>query len=179
MLAVQSWIACAFYLFILFPPTRFCACRRRRSRAATSTRFAGHRPRHPSAAALSRLCRLLDRVLLCHCRFDRRPHRCRVGALGAAMDAGGLDVSHRRHRDGLVLGLFSKLGWGGFWFWDPVENASLMPWLAGTALLHSAVVMEKRNALKIWTLLLAIVAFSLSLIRSRTFRHSPSVRQRQ
>src|SRR5471032_2478015 len=56
------------------------------------------------------------------------------------------------------------LGWGGFWFWDPVENASLMPWLAGTALLHSAVVMEKRNALKIWTLLLAILAFSLSLI---------------
>src|SRR5581483_10205343 len=51
-----------------------------------------------------------------------------------------------------------------FWFWDPVENASLMPWLAGTALLHSAVVMEKRDALKIWTLLLAIVTFSLSLI---------------
>jgi cytochrome c-type biogenesis protein CcmF len=56
------------------------------------------------------------------------------------------------------------LGWGGFWFWDPVENASLMPWLAGTALLHSAVVMEKRNALKIWTILLAILTFSLSLI---------------
>jgi cytochrome c-type biogenesis protein CcmF len=59
---------------------------------------------------------------------------------------------------------YYELGWGGFWFWDPVENASLMPWLAGTALLHSAVVMEKRNALKIWTLLLAILAFSLSLI---------------
>src|SRR6266849_4011158 len=59
---------------------------------------------------------------------------------------------------------YYTLGWGGFWFWDPVENASLMPWLAGTALLHSAVVMEKRNALKIWTLLLAILAFSLSLI---------------
>src|SRR5262249_7795626 len=59
---------------------------------------------------------------------------------------------------------YYELGWGGFWFWDPVENASLMPWLAGTALLHSAVVMEKRNALKIWTILLAILAFSLSLI---------------
>src|SRR5207237_10539018 len=59
---------------------------------------------------------------------------------------------------------YYELGWGGFWFWDPVENASLMPWLAGTALLHSAVVMEKRGALKVWTVLLAIIAFSLSLI---------------
>jgi cytochrome c-type biogenesis protein CcmF len=59
---------------------------------------------------------------------------------------------------------YYELGWGGFWFWDPVENASLMPWLAGTALLHSAVVMEKRNALKVWTVLLAILVFSLSLI---------------
>src|SRR4249920_2691799 len=59
---------------------------------------------------------------------------------------------------------YYELGWGGWWFWDPVENASFMPWLIATALLHSAVVMEKRNALKIWTILLAIVAFSLSLI---------------
>ena len=59
---------------------------------------------------------------------------------------------------------YYELGWGGYWFWDPVENASLMPWLAGTALLHSAVVMEKRGALKVWTILLAILAFSLSLI---------------
>ena len=59
---------------------------------------------------------------------------------------------------------YYELGWGGFWFWDPVENASLMPWLAGTALLHSAVVMEKRGALKVWTILLAILTFSLSLI---------------
>ncbi len=68
---------------------------------------------------------------------------------------------------GIAMGsywAYYALGWGGFWFWDPVENASLMPWLAGTALLHSAVVMEKRNALKIWTILLAILAFSLSLI---------------
>jgi cytochrome c-type biogenesis protein CcmF len=59
---------------------------------------------------------------------------------------------------------YYELGWGGWWFWDPVENASLMPWIAGTALLHSAVVMEKRNALKVWTILLAILTFSLSLI---------------
>jgi cytochrome c-type biogenesis protein CcmF len=68
---------------------------------------------------------------------------------------------------GIAMGsywAYYTLGWGGWWFWDPVENASLMPWIAATALLHSAVVMEKRNALKIWTILLAILAFSLSLI---------------
>ncbi|MEL6437519.1 MAG: heme lyase CcmF/NrfE family subunit, partial [Pseudomonadota bacterium] len=59
---------------------------------------------------------------------------------------------------------YYELGWGGWWFWDPVENASFMPWLIGTALLHSAVVMEKRDALKIWTVLLAILAFSFSLL---------------
>src|SRR5213082_980748 len=68
---------------------------------------------------------------------------------------------------GIAMGsywAYYELGWGGWWFWDPVENASLMPWLAGTALLHSAVVMEKRDALKIWTILLAVLTFSLSLI---------------
>jgi cytochrome c-type biogenesis protein CcmF len=59
---------------------------------------------------------------------------------------------------------YYELGWGGWWFWDPVENASFMPWLAGTALLHSALVMEKRNALRIWTIFLAIITFSLSLL---------------
>ena len=59
---------------------------------------------------------------------------------------------------------YYELGWGGFWFWDPVENASFMPWLAGTALLHSATVVEKRDSLKSWTILLAIIAFSFSLI---------------
>ncbi|MGE4610710.1 MAG: heme lyase CcmF/NrfE family subunit [Paracoccaceae bacterium] len=59
---------------------------------------------------------------------------------------------------------YYELGWGGWWFWDPVENASFMPWLMATALLHSAVVVEKRNALKSWTVLLAILAFSFSLI---------------
>ncbi len=59
---------------------------------------------------------------------------------------------------------YYELGWGGFWFWDPVENASFMPWLVATALLHSAIVVEKRGALKIWTILLSILAFSLSLM---------------
>ncbi|KQP61707.1 heme lyase CcmF/NrfE family subunit [Methylobacterium sp. Leaf108] len=68
---------------------------------------------------------------------------------------------------GIAMGsywAYYELGWGGWWFWDPVENASLMPWLAGTALLHSTVVMEKRDALKVWTVLLAILTFSLSLL---------------
>ena len=68
---------------------------------------------------------------------------------------------------GIAMGswwAYYELGWGGWWFWDPVENASFMPWLAATALLHSALVMEKREALKVWTILLAILAFSLSLV---------------
>ena len=68
---------------------------------------------------------------------------------------------------GIAMGswwAYYELGWGGWWFWDPVENASFMPWLAGTALLHSAIVVEKRDTLKSWTILLAILTFSLSLI---------------
>ncbi len=68
---------------------------------------------------------------------------------------------------GIALGslwAYYELGWGGWWFWDPVENASLMPWLLGTALLHSALVMERRQSFVRWTLLLAILTFSLSLI---------------
>jgi len=68
---------------------------------------------------------------------------------------------------GIALGswwAYYELGWGGYWFWDPVENASLLPWLIGTALLHSAVVVEKREALKTWTVLLAIIAFGMSLL---------------
>ena len=68
---------------------------------------------------------------------------------------------------GIVLGswwAYYELGWGGWWFWDPVENASFMPWLAGTALMHSLAVTEKRGAFKSWTVLLAIMAFSLSLL---------------
>ena len=68
---------------------------------------------------------------------------------------------------GIAMGswwAYYTLGWGGWWFWDPVENASFMPWLVGTALLHSAIVVEKRDALKSWTVLLAIITFSLSLV---------------
>lgn len=68
---------------------------------------------------------------------------------------------------GIAMGsywAYYELGWGGWWFWDPVENASFMPWLAGTALLHSALVMEKREALKVWTVLLSILTFSFSLL---------------
>jgi cytochrome c-type biogenesis protein CcmF len=68
---------------------------------------------------------------------------------------------------GIALGswwAYYELGWGGWWFWDPVENASFMPWLAGTALLHSLAVSEKRGVFKAWTVLLAIIAFSLSLL---------------
>ena len=68
---------------------------------------------------------------------------------------------------GIALGsywAYYELGWGGWWFWDPVENASLMPWLTGTALVHSVRVLERRDALKSWTVLLAILTFSLSLI---------------
>ena len=68
---------------------------------------------------------------------------------------------------GITLGAFwayYELGWGGWWFWDPVENASFMPWLAATALLHSAIVMEKREGLKAWTLFLGLIAFTFSML---------------
>ena len=68
---------------------------------------------------------------------------------------------------GIGLGSFwayYELGWGGYWFWDPVENASLMPWLAGTALFHCVLILEKKNILQSWTILLSILTFSFSLI---------------
>ncbi len=68
---------------------------------------------------------------------------------------------------GIALGswwAYYELGWGGWWFWDPVENASLLPWLSGTALIHSLAVTEKRGTFKSWTALLAIFTFSLSLL---------------
>ena len=97
----------------------------------------------------------------------------------AAMLGGKLDVAWARWARpwtniawvfltiGIALGswwAYYELGWGGWWFWDPVENASLMPWLVGTALMHSLVVTEKRGMFKAWTVLLAIGAFSLSLL---------------
>ena len=83
----------------------------------------------------------------------------------ASLMSGRLDTAWARL--GIVLGAwwaYYELGWGGWWFWDPVENASLMPWLAGTALIHSLSVTEKRSTFKAWTVLLAILAFSLCLL---------------
>src|SRR5580658_6398121 len=163
-LAVQAWIATAFHLFIL----------------TTSNPFV----RIPDAPLQGRDLNpiLQDPGLAFH------PPMLYLGYVGfsiafsfaiAALLEGGIDAAWARWVRPWVLGAwmcltvgiaggsywaYYELGWGGFWFWDPVENASLMPWLAGTALLHSALVMEKRSALKVWTILLAILAFSLSLI---------------
>jgi cytochrome c-type biogenesis protein CcmF len=164
VLAVQSWIAAAFYLFILL----------------TSNPFA----RLPQAPFEGRDLNpiLQDVGLALH------PPLLYLGYVGfsisfsfavAALIEGRLDAAWARWVRpwtlaawmfltlGIAMGsywAYYELGWGGWWFWDPVENASLMPWIAGTALLHSAVVMEKRNALKVWTVLLSILAFSLSLL---------------
>jgi len=164
VLAVQSWIACAFYIFILLSSNPFL-------RLAQAP-FEG-RDLNPI---------LQDPGLAIH------PPLLYLGYVGfsiafsfaiAALIDGKIDAAWARWVRpwtlmawmfltlGIAMGsywAYYTLGWGGFWFWDPVENASLMPWLAGTALLHSAVVMEKRNALKVWTILLAILTFSLSLI---------------
>ncbi len=163
-LAVQAWIAAAFELFILTTSNPFV-------RIADAP-FQG-RDLNPI---------LQDPGLAFH------PPLLYLGYVGfsiafsfaiAALIEGRIDAAWARFVRPWVLGAwmcltlgiaggsywsYYVLGWGGFWFWDPVENASLMPWLAGTALLHSAVVMEKRGALKVWTILLAILAFSLSLI---------------
>jgi cytochrome c-type biogenesis protein CcmF len=163
-LAVQAWIAAAFHLFILTTSNPFL-------RIADAP-FEG-RDLNPI---------LQDPGLAFH------PPMLYLGYVGfsiafsfaiAALLEGRIDAAWARWVRPwvlcawmcLTLGIaggsywaYYELGWGGFWFWDPVENASLMPWLAGTALLHSAVVMEKRAALKVWTILLAILTFSLSLI---------------
>ncbi len=164
VLAVQSWIASAFYLFILL----------------TSNPFLRLDQAPPEGRDLNPI--LQDPGLAIH------PPLLYLGYVGfsiafsfaiAALIEGRIDAAWARWvrpwtlaawmflTIGIAMGsywAYYTLGWGGFWFWDPVENASFMPWLAGTALLHSAVVMEKRNALKIWTILLAILTFSLSLI---------------
>jgi len=164
VLAVQSWIAAAFYLFILLTSNPFLRL--------PQPPFEG-RDLNPI---------LQDLGLAIH------PPLLYLGYVGfsisfsfaiAALIEGRIDAAWARWVRpwtlaawmcltlGVAMGsywAYYELGWGGFWFWDPVENASLMPWLAGTALLHSAVVMEKRNALKVWTILLAILTFSLSLI---------------
>jgi cytochrome c-type biogenesis protein CcmF len=155
VLAVQGWIASAFILFIL----------------TTSNPFARLIPAPFEGRDLNPV--LQDVGLAVH------PPMLYLGYVGfsvafsfavAALIDGRIDAAWARWvrpwtlaawmflTAGIAMGsywAYYELGWGGFWFWDPVENASFMPWLSGTALLHSAIVMEKRAALKIWTLLLA------------------------
>src|SRR5882762_10310869 len=164
VLAVQAWIAATFFLFIL----------------VTSNPFLRFVPAPLEGRDLNPV--LQDLGLAIH------PPLLYLGYLGfsisfsfaiAALLEGRIDAAWARWvrpwtlmawiflTAGIAMGsywAYYELGWGGWWFWDPVENASLMPWLAGTALLHSALVMEKRNALKVWTILLSILTFSLSLL---------------
>ena len=164
VLAVQAWIASAFYLFILITSNPFL------------------RIPNPPLEGRDLNPVLQDIGLAVH------PPMLYLGYVGfsisfsfavAALIEGRIDAAWARWVRpwtllawifltlGIAMGsywAYYELGWGGWWFWDPVENASLMPWLAGTALLHSAVVMEKRNALKVWTILLSILTFSLSLL---------------
>lgn len=164
VLAVQAWVASAFYLFIL----------------VTSNPFL--RIANPPIEGRDLNPVLQDIGLAVH------PPMLYLGYVGfsisfsfaiAALMEGRIDAAWARWVRpwtlvawifltlGIAMGsywAYYELGWGGWWFWDPVENASLMPWLAGTALLHSALVMEKRNALKVWTILLSILTFSLSLL---------------
>lgn len=164
VLAVQAWISVAFLAFIL----------------GTSNPFERVIPAPIEGRDLNPL--LQDIGLAIH------PPLLYVGYVGfsiayafavAALITGRIDAAWARWVRpwtllawvfltlGIAMGsywAYYELGWGGWWFWDPVENASFMPWLAGTALLHSAIVMEKRNALKVWTILLAILTFSLSLL---------------
>ncbi|MGQ0674641.1 MAG: heme lyase CcmF/NrfE family subunit [Rhodospirillales bacterium] len=164
VLAVQAWVAIGFLLFILF----------------TSNPFWRLNPVPADGRDLNPL--LQDIGLAIH------PPFLYLGYVGfsmafsfaiAALIEGRVDAAWARWvrpwtllawcflTAGIAMGsywAYYELGWGGWWFWDPVENASFMPWLVGTALLHSATVVEKRDALKSWTILLAIVAFSLSLM---------------
>lgn len=164
VLSVQAWISFAFILFILL----------------TSNPFTRLNPAPAEGRDLNPV--LQDVGLAIH------PPLLYLGYVGfsvcfsfavAALMEGRIDAAWARWvrpwalaawtflTAGIAMGsywAYYELGWGGWWFWDPVENASFMPWLAGTALLHSALVMEKREALKIWTVLLAILTFSLSLL---------------
>ncbi|HEX2019047.1 MAG TPA: heme lyase CcmF/NrfE family subunit [Aurantimonas sp.] len=164
VLAVQAWITTAFLLFILI----------------TSNPFTRLMPAPMEGQDLNPI--LQDIGLAIH------PPLLYLGYVGfsvafsfavAALIDGRIDAAWARWvrpwtlaawiflTAGISMGsywAYYELGWGGWWFWDPVENASFMPWLTGTALLHSALVMEKRSALKIWTILLAILTFSLSLL---------------
>ena len=164
VLGVMGLVSCGFLLFTLF----------------TSNPFERLLPAAPDGQDLNPL--LQDPGMVIH------PPMLYMGYVGfvvafafaiAALLAGRLDTAWARWSRpwttvawcfltaGIALGSFwayYELGWGGWWFWDPVENASFMPWLVGTALIHSLAVTEKRGGFKMWTALLAILAFSLSLL---------------
>ena len=165
VLSIMGMVAAGFISFLIM----------------TSSPFERYLPRYPADGAdLNPL--LQDFGLIVH------PPMLYMGYVGfsvsfafaiAALLSGRLDAAWTRWSRpwanvawaflamGITLGswwAYYELGWGGWWFWDPVENASLMPWLVGTALIHSLAVTEKRGVFKSWTLLLAIFAFSLSLL---------------
>jgi cytochrome c-type biogenesis protein CcmF len=164
VLSVMGVISVGFLLFMLF----------------TSNPFARLVPAAPDGRDLNPL--LQDPAMVAH------PPMLYMGYVGfsvafafaiAALISGRLDATWARWSRpwttvawmfltcGIALGswwAYYELGWGGWWFWDPVENASFMPWLVGTALIHSLAVTEKRGGFKSWTVLLAIAAFSLSLL---------------
>ncbi|MFO1325207.1 MAG: heme lyase CcmF/NrfE family subunit [Burkholderiales bacterium] len=164
VLSVMGLVAVGFLLFLLF----------------TSNPFLRLIPAAPEGRDLNPL--LQDPGMVIH------PPMLYMGYVGfsvafsfaiAALIGGKLDATWARWSRpwttaawsfltiGIALGswwAYYELGWGGWWFWDPVENASFMPWMVGTALLHSLAVTEKRGTFKSWTVLLAIVAFSLSLL---------------
>jgi len=164
VLGVQSWIGAAFLLFILMTSNPFA----RLARAPIEGNDLNPLLQDPGLAIHPPLLYLGYVGLSITFSFA-----------AAALISGRIDAAWARYVRpwtliawvfltlGIAMGsywAYYTLGWGGFWFWDPVENASLMPWLAATALLHCAAVMEKREALRVWTVFLAVLAFSLSLI---------------
>ncbi len=164
VLGVQSWISAAFLLFILLTSNPFLRL------ANPPMEGQGLNPllQDPGLAIHPPLLYLGYVGFSITFSFAAAALICgRIDAVWARLVRPWTLVAWMFLTLGIAMGSYWSyytLGWGGFWFWDPVENASLMPWLAGTALLHSAAVMEKREALKIWTVFLAILAFSLSLI---------------
>ena len=164
-LAVQGAITIAFLVFILAASNPFTRVEPGAARGpGPQPGPAGSRPRDPSAAALRRLCRLLDHLRLRHGGADRRPHRRGLGARRAALDARRLDLPHARHRDGLLLGLL-RARLGRLVVLGPGrERLASCPGSPARRSSTPTVVMEKRDALKVWTILLAILTFSLSLL---------------
>ncbi|WP_034997373.1 heme lyase CcmF/NrfE family subunit [Beijerinckia mobilis] len=164
VLAVQAWIGSAFLLFILLTSNPFA----RLARAPMEGNDLNPLLQDPGLAIHPPLLYFGYVGLSITFSFAAGALICgRIDALWARTARPWILVAWIALTLGIAMGsywAYYTLGWGGFWFWDPVENASLMPWLAATALLHSAAVMEKRDALKIWTIFLAILSFSLALI---------------